>query len=128
MAQAPPDPITVLHDPSGPVTALAGIKIESKNLDMLISGSENGVISMWDLKVICKAITTYKLVVNRLCAIFFNDLVLPSSENLGGPQGHSNMAWCRRRNYPTCDISLQEGFIGCVELGCRANLSNANHP
>ena len=51
MARAPPDPLHILHNPSGPVTALTVIKSQDGTDEQLVSGSENGVITIWDMKV-----------------------------------------------------------------------------
>lgn len=51
MTQPPPDPVHILHDPSGSVTALAAIKSSDNESEKLISGSDKGVITIWDLNV-----------------------------------------------------------------------------
>lgn len=51
MARAPPDPLHILHNSSGPVTALTVINSQDGTDEQLVSGSENGVITIWDMKV-----------------------------------------------------------------------------
>ena len=52
MAQTPPDPVHILHNPSGPVTALAIlITKEEGERHHLVSGSEIGFITIWNLNV-----------------------------------------------------------------------------
>lgn len=51
MAKAPPDPVHIIHNPSGPVTALASLKRNENSPSTLVSGSDNGVITIWTLDV-----------------------------------------------------------------------------
>lgn len=51
MAQAPPDPVHILHNPSGPVTALTTARMTQEGEKTLVSGSEIGAITIWNLKV-----------------------------------------------------------------------------
>ena len=50
-ALAPPDPVHILHNPSGPVTALTTIRMNQECRHTLVSGSENGAITIWNLNV-----------------------------------------------------------------------------
>ena len=47
----PPDPVHILHNPSGPVTALATLTIRTEDEHHLVSGSESGSITIWNLNV-----------------------------------------------------------------------------
>ena len=47
-ALAPPDPVHILHNPSGPVTALTTIRMNQECRHTLVSGSENGAITIWN--------------------------------------------------------------------------------
>lgn len=51
MAQTPPDPIHILHNPSGPVTALASFRTKEGGEETLVSGSDSGAITIWNLIV-----------------------------------------------------------------------------
>ena len=51
MAQTPPDPVHILHNPSGPVTALAALRLIKDGEFHLVSGSEGGSLTIWNLNV-----------------------------------------------------------------------------
>jgi hypothetical protein len=51
MAQPPPDPVHILHNPNGPVTALAALRLKEDGEYNLVSGSESGFITIWNLNV-----------------------------------------------------------------------------
>lgn len=51
MAQTPPDPTHILHNPSGPVTALTTFRTKEGGEETLVSGSNNGAINIWNLNV-----------------------------------------------------------------------------
>lgn len=53
MAQTPPDPTHILHNPSGPVTALTTFRTKAGGEETLVSGSNNGAINIWNLNVDC---------------------------------------------------------------------------
>lgn len=51
MAQTPPDPVHILHNTGGPVTALTTVKINEGAELFLVSGSDRGVLTIWDINV-----------------------------------------------------------------------------
>lgn len=51
MAKPPPDPIHLLSNPTGAVISISGLNIDILNEYGIISGSENGMLSIWSLNV-----------------------------------------------------------------------------